>query len=195
MSGEKENTESNNADIVMNTRKRILIHLKSVLDRLDESSWKEKYESDLDTVEESHNLLAVRYYEVTNSAVKGLVILLTCLIIIDLLVEMNSLVYGLTVNLWGSIFLIYPSFRGKYMISSISESVDEQAIREIEVNRMVFTNIGFFLLILGFLLQIIAHQVFSYGFITTNILSIYLSEWTVVPLTLVALIISIEKMA
>jgi len=192
----EQNDEGSDKDDTTKTTKVVLWEfLKGIIDNLNESSWEKKYKSELETVEECHNQLAARYFNVTLSAVRGLIILLTGLILVDFLVEMNSLVYGLSINLWASVFLIYPSFRGKYMIASISERVDKKAIREIEVNRMVFSNIGFILLILGFLLQIISHQIITDGLVTTNLLADYLPGWTVVPLTIIVLILSTENMA
>ena len=155
--------------------------MREVVKNLDSPKWKAKYENELETVEESHELLAQTYYEVIQGVIIGTLLLLIFLVLVDVALYFHALIYGLTINIWGTMFMIYPSLRGRYMIAGISENVDRNAIRRIETRRVVFTLSGFSLLAFGFVLQILAHQSLRGSeLITQNWLSGTLPEWSVI---------------
>lgn len=155
--------------------------MREVVKSLDSPKWKAKYGDELKTVEESHELLARTYYEILQGVIVGTLLLLIFLVLVDLALYFHASIYGLTINIWGTMFMIYPSFRGRYMIAGISEGVDREAIRRIETRRVVFTLAGFTLLAFGFVLQILAHQsVKGDELLTQNSLGGTLPEWSAV---------------
>jgi hypothetical protein len=163
----------------MSDEEEYVERMKKVVKSLDNPKWRERYGDELETVEESHDLLAQTYYEVIKGVIVGTLILLSFLVLVDVALYFQSSIYGLTINIWGTMFMIYPSLRGRYMIAGISEGVDREAIRRIETRRVVFTLSGFTLLAFGFVLQILSHQSVSGDeLFTQNYLKTYLPEWT-----------------
>lgn len=153
--------------------------LETIITTLDRPRWKEKYGSDLETVRQTHIALTRSYYFMSKSAIKGTFVLLIGLLAIDFLIDLQSFIYGLSTNIWGTMFLVYPSLRGRYVISAIAEGVSEDAVRQLEISKMVSTNLGFAILAFGFVLQIFAHQIASSEFISTNYMEPIVPEWTV----------------
>lgn len=169
----KEETEYSDID------NKLIQILEDTITELDRPDWKEKYGSELNTVRQTHTDLTRSYYFMSISMIKGTIVLLLGILVIDLFMGLQNLIYGLSVNIWGTMFIIYPSLRGRYVITSVVESVSEEVTRELEIKKMVSKNIGFCLLILGFALQIFAHQSEYSQVISTNYLHQILPEWTV----------------
>ena len=164
--------------------------LERAIERLDVAKWKNEYGSELDTVRKTHVEMTRTYYFVSMGTIKGTACLLFCLLMIDLMIEFQSYIYGLSANIWGTMFIIYPSLRGRYLITAIVEDVDQSLIRELEIKKMAFTNTGFGLLILGFGLQIFAHQSTGDEFLSWNFLENVIPGWFVFPLLLIAFYLS-----
>ncbi len=171
--------ESEGSDPYADIDNKAMPLLEKITTTLDNPRWKEEYSSELETVNQTHVSLTRAYYFMGMSAVKGTLVLFMGLLLIDLAINLQSFIYGLSANIWGTMFIIYPSLRGRYVIASISENVSKDAIREIEIRKMVCTNIGFVVLILGFVLQIFSHQMVSEEIFSTNYLESVIPSWAV----------------
>lgn len=166
-----------NGDKYPDIDNKLILILEDTITKLDRPDWKEKYGSELNSVRQTHTDLTRSYYFMSMSMIKGTLVLLAGLLIIDLFIELQNLIYGLSVNIWGTMFIIYPSLRGRYVITSVVENVSEEVTRELEIKKMVSKNLGFGLLILGFILQIFAHQSEYSQVISTNYLQQIFPEW------------------
>lgn len=157
-----------------------------LIPRLDDEGWNERYESEPEQVEESTTILTEEYYDMAVPAFWSFTVLVILLFVVDYLVALNGQMYGLFVNIWASIFLIFPSLKGRYVIATAVEGKSSEALSRLQAQEMVTANAGFAFLALGFIFQVFSAQfLISEEFILANILSDYASWWiTLILLTL-----------
>lgn len=178
MRDEKNNEYSN---IIGDNKDDLLARVMKLVERLDDDDWKNGYEHSKDSVESSQRILAEQYFKIYKLVIVSIFSLTISLVLTDLLFPLNSLLYGLTVSIWGSILLTVPSLKGRFQISVMADGLDKDAIREIEAKRMTYTNAGLGFLILGFFLQLVSHQTGINNIIPTDILSAQFPSWVAIP--------------
>lgn len=154
---------------------------------LDNPNWKEKYSPSQEAVEKAQAALGKEYSEIGWPAAKKTFLLILLIGLLDYAISLDPIVYGLAVNISGAVFLFYPSIRGRYTVATLADGENSTAKREIQVRQMAFSNVGFCLLGLGFLLQLFAVQLVGEGgLIIVNALSHVVPEWSTPMLVLVA---------
>lgn len=166
--------------------------MKSALTSLDDPQLKRVYGDELETVDKAHQRLAEAYYEVLSGALVGTIGIILMLVVFDLLIYIDAVLYGLTINIWASLFILYPSLRGRYMVAAISENVETEAIRKMETRRGVFTLVGWFLMAVGFGLQVFARQSIDGQFLALDILESYLPEWSLIPYLIIVFYVGLR---
>ena len=118
------------------------------------SEWDE-FDLDDSHVEKSETKLAKTYAENIHWVCLGIpAAILLSVALIDWVFSINPLIYGLCINLYASIVMAVPSLKGVHSIALITAQ-NTEAIRRIEAQRTVFTNIGFALFIVGYGIQIL----------------------------------------
>lgn len=158
---------------------------------LDTPEWREKYEPDSDSVEKAADILAEEYYDLAIPEFYSAIALIVLLGLIDYLVRFNTQIYGLFLDIWASIFLIFPSLKGRYVIATAVEGTPAEAIYRLESQEMVSANTGFLFLALGFFLQVISVQFLTaQELLSMNLLAIYFPSWVTGVLLILAVAIS-----
>jgi len=115
------------------------------------NSNKEKTEK----VEYAQLQLTRQYKKYGKRAFRDIIILFVILFFLYQYYTFNIQIIGIVLNLYGSLFIFFPSLNGRYTIATISSGDnDKEKIRR-NVERTVFTNIGFALLAIGFFIQIV----------------------------------------
>ena len=154
-----------------------------LIPRLDTRKWKEEYDPDADSVERSAEALSEQYHDLAVPEFYSTLIIIFLLGMLDAVVYLNPQVYGLFIDVWAAIFLVFPSLKGRYVMTTAVEGAPKDAIRRIESQEMVSANTGFVMLSLGFFLQIVSVQFLSSSeFIKTNILADAVSGWLTIVL-------------
>lgn len=165
--------------------------MKKVVEWMDDAHFKNEYGDELESIEESHQLLAEAYFEVLTGALVTTLGIFALLLLYDTLMHLDSIIYGLTINAWAALFILYPSLRGRYMVAGISENIDRAAIRRIEIRRGVFTLVGWGLMALGFGLQVLAHQVVWGQLLTWDVVDQFVTGWIIVPYLIIVFYFSL----
>ncbi|MEA5386016.1 hypothetical protein VB779_02110 [Haloarculaceae archaeon H-GB11] len=159
---------------------------------LDSEEWQEKFPANAENVEKSTTALAREYHDLTNPAFISTTVLVFLLLVVDFLMYLNGQVYGLFIDLWAALFLVFPSLKGRFVISTLAEG-DEDAVRLLEAQEMVANNIGVGLLALGFVIQIITVQFLGRTeFFANNILTNSLPGFVTGIFLLIALAVTLK---
>lgn len=157
---------------------------------LDAPKWGEKYKPDADSVEQSAHALAEEYHDLAVPMLYSTAILVISLSTIDYLVALHAQVYGLFLNVWSGVFFAFPSLKGRYVIASIVDGKEEEALRKLEAQEMASNNVGIALLATGFFVQIWSAQFLPKSeFLRANIAVEMIPEWAIGVLLVLALII------
>lgn len=171
---------------------RIRLVRQIITSSLDEPEWGKRYEPDTEQVEKSADSLAEQYYEYTNAGVLSTSIILLLIATIDYGMGLNPQVYGLIVDVWAVLFFVRPSFKGPTVIATAVEGRPPDAIRRLQSQEMVFTNIGLGVFAIGFLLQIFAVQFYpSQEVFRNNLISGILPGWITGVFLLVSLFVGL----
>jgi len=162
---------------------------KRLIPLLDSPKWNEEFETTPNSVQDSANSLAEEYYDLAVPMLGSTAILILSLFVIDYLMFLHAQVYGLFLNAGAGIFFVFPSLKGRFVISSIVDTEDKEAIRKLEAQEMVANNAGMALLVFGFLIQVLSVQFLSRPeLLQANIASRVLPNWIVGVMLLIALI-------
>lgn len=120
-------------------------------------------------LEKSRYQLAKTYLSVVNPGLTGLALVFMTIVFLDTLVNINPISYGLAMSVWASMVMVVPSLKNPSIIASVSEG-NAEVVRRLQAEEMAYNNVGFALLGLGFIVQILGLHTDSY-FIETALLS------------------------
>lgn len=163
---------------------------------LDSPEWNERYEPDPDSVKQSADILAKEYYDLAAPEFYSTISLIILLLLVDHMLFINVQIYGLFIDIWAAVFLIFPSLKGRYITATSAEGTPAEAIHRLEAQEMVSANIGFVFLALGFILQVLSIQLIPSGeFLQANQLAPYVPSWATIVLLLGAIGISSKILA
>lgn len=163
---------------------------------LDVSGWQEEYDPDTNEVENSATMLAKEYYDMAVPAIKSFSVMIVLLLLTDYLVFINGQVYGLFISIWASIFMVFPSLKGRFVIATVVQGEPPEALHRLQAQEMVTANTGFVFLGLGFIAQVFSTQFLpSEELIQTNLLGSPSPWWMTLVLLIGTFAISSKTMA
>ncbi|KTG07948.1 hypothetical protein AUR64_01555 [Haloprofundus marisrubri] len=149
-----------------------------LIPHLDNTEWREEYHPDNDSVEQSAEALAEEFYDLAVPGCYSLVVVVILLSAVDYLIHLNPQVYGLFIDVWAALFFVFPSLKGRYVMATAVDGLPREAMNRLEAQNMVSNTVGFVMLAVGFLLQIVAVQMFSSSeFLQSNILGDFAPNW------------------
>jgi hypothetical protein len=123
--------------------------------KIDDEKRRDAYDKDDDIVKLAQSKLAGQYKKyVRRFLFKDAIILLLALGLIWRF-SLNPQIYGLTLNIYGTVLMAFSSLNGRYTIATMvnPDNIEEQI--EVQAESTVLSNIGIALLGLGFLVQAI----------------------------------------
>jgi hypothetical protein len=163
---------------------------------LDDSGWKEEYDPDSDEVKKSATMLATEYYDMAVPAMASFGVMIALLFLTDYFIILDGQVYGLFISIWASMFMIFPSLKGRFIIATAVEGEPSEALRRLQAQEMVTANTGFVFLAFGFIIQVFSTQFLtSKELIQTNLLGSPTPGWMTLVLLIATFAISSKTMA
>lgn len=163
---------------------------------LDDTGWERRYEPDSGVVDESAAILAEEYYDMAVPAVWGCTVLLVLLFVVDYLVFLDGAIYGLSISIWASIFMVFPSLKGRFIIATAVQGEPTEAISRLQAEEVVTANTGFVFLALGFVFQVVSNQFLtSEELVQTNLIGNEPQSWLTAVLLILTFFITSKTMA
>lgn len=171
-------TESESSPAWGSREHRIQMIQSLLIPRLDDSGWQEEYQPDADEVDNSANMLAKEYYDMAVPAIQSFAVLILLLFLTDYCVSLDAQVYGLFISIWASIFMVFPSLKGRFVIATVVQGEPSEALHRLQAQEMVTANTGFVFLAFGFIVQVFSTQFLPSGeLIQTNQFGSITSWW------------------
>lgn len=134
---------------------------RNITDDLVNPRYKKLYnsnETESGNIEEAGDILASAYKDVGFLLSKLLLVIVLFLLILNAIINIPLIIYSASIAFAGSILLVYPRLAGRYKVA-ISATEDERIQMMKEAEMAAFSNAGFFLILIGFVLQVI-HFIF-----------------------------------
>ncbi|UTF52826.1 hypothetical protein [Natronosalvus rutilus] len=149
--------ESESQEVVVEENTEEDWRIKYILDfttQLPDPRWLDDSAYSNGSLEQSKTDLANAYLKVIRPGLKMPLLLMLAVVFVDSLININPVTYGLALSIWASTMMVAPSLKSPRIIASVSDG-EPDVIRRLQSEEMAYNNVGFALLGIGFILQIV----------------------------------------